>query len=75
MQVRHYKNEYSRVPLYPIKQNFADGIVVFETGPLFGGKTHIPYLALTGLLWGVNCENFRGNWPCYNGTGLYLVSL
>ena len=31
-----------------------------------------PYLALTGELLGVCCEDFGENWPCYNGTALYL---
>ena len=34
--------------------------------------TDIPYLALTGELWGVYCEDFGGNWPRYNATGLYI---
>ena len=34
-----------------------------------------PYLALTGELWGVFCEDFGENWPCYNGTALYLEAL
>ena len=29
-----------------------------------------PYLALTGKLWGVYCEDFREKWPRYNGTAL-----
>ena len=31
-----------------------------------------PYLALTGELWGVICEDLGENWPLYNGTALYL---
>ena len=31
-----------------------------------------PKLALTGQLWGVYCEDFWENLPCYNGTALYL---
>ena len=30
-----------------------------------------PYLALTGELWGVHCEELSENWPRYNGTALY----
>ena len=30
-----------------------------------------PYLALTGELWGVFCENFGENWSRYNVTALY----
>ena len=30
-----------------------------------------PYLALTGELWGVFCEDWGENWPRYNGTALY----
>ena len=31
-----------------------------------------PYLALMGELWGVFCEGFGENWPCYNDTALYM---
>ena len=31
-----------------------------------------PYLALTGELWGVFCEDFVENWLCYNSTALYV---
>ena len=30
----------------------------------------IPYLALTGKLWDVYCDNFGENWPHYNSTAL-----
>ena len=30
------------------------------------------YLALTGELWGADCDDVRQNWPRYNGTALYL---
>ena len=34
--------------------------------------TYTLYLALTGELWGVYCEDFRENWQrYYNGTVLY----
>ena len=33
--------------------------------------TVTPYLALTGELCGVYCEDFGENWPRYNGTALY----
>ena len=35
--------------------------------------TDTTYLALTGELWGVCCEEFEENWPNYNGTTLYLM--
>ena len=35
-------------------------------------KKDTPYLALTGELWGVFCEDFGENWPRYNGTALYV---
>ena len=35
--------------------------------------TGTPYLALTGELWGVYCEDFGENRPRYNGTALYVV--
>ena len=31
-----------------------------------------PYLALTGELWGVLCEDFRENFSRYNGSTLYI---
>ena len=34
----------------------------------------IPYLALTGELWGVFCEHLGENWPHYNGTALYVLT-
>ena len=34
-----------------------------------------PYLALTGELWGGFCDDFRENWPRYNGTALYHISI
>ena len=42
-----------------------------ELKPDFQFTTDIPYLDLTGELWGVYCENLRENWPRYNGTSLY----
>ena len=33
--------------------------------------TDTPYLSLTGELWGVYYDNFKENWPRYNGTALY----
>ena len=41
----------------------------YESDP--GSTKDIPYLALTGELWGVFCEYFWENWPRYNGTALY----
>ena len=35
----------------------------------------IPYLTLTGELLGVYCEDFRENWPRYNGTTLYCEQI
>ena len=34
---------------------------------------YIPYLALTGELWGVICEDSVENWPHFNGTALYMT--
>ena len=33
--------------------------------------TDIPYVALTGELCGVCCEDLGENWPHYNDTALY----
>ena len=33
-----------------------------------------PYLALTGELWGVICEDFGENWTRYNGTTLHCLA-
>ena len=38
----------------------------------FEHTRNTPYLAITGELWGVFCEDFDGNWPRYNGTALYF---
>ena len=32
------------------------------------------YLALTGELWGVYCEDLWENWPRYNGIALYCLT-
>ena len=37
-------------------------------------RTDTPYLALTGELWSVYCEDLGENWPRYNGTALYFLS-
>ena len=37
--------------------------------------TDIPYPTLTGELLAVYCEDLGENWPCYNGTALYLFIL
>ena len=37
--------------------------------------TDIPYLALTGELYGVCCEDFGENQPHYNSTTVYLVRI
>ena len=34
--------------------------------------TDTSYLAFTGELWGVCCEDLCENWLCYNGTALYF---
>ena len=38
----------------------------------FNLTTDTSYLALTGALWGVYCEDLGENWPHYNGTALYI---
>ena len=41
-------------------------------------KSHVdlskdtPYLTLRGVLWGVQCKDFIGNWPRHNGLALYV---
>ena len=47
-------------------------------GPEYKSETEstkdTPYLALTAELWCVFCKTIFGdNWPCYNGTALYLT--
>ena len=37
----------------------------------FEPTKYIPYLALTGELWNVFCEDLGKNWLRYNGTALY----
>ena len=35
-------------------------------------KLYTPYLALTGELWGVHCEDWGENFPRYNSIVMYL---
>ena len=37
--------------------------------------TDTPYLTLPGELWGVYCEDFGENWPCYIGTAVYMIMM
>ena len=37
--------------------------------------TYTPYLALTGELWGVCCEEIGDNEPRYNDTALYFIAV
>ena len=37
-----------------------------------GSTKYLPYLALTGELWGVFCGYLWENWSRYNGTALYM---
>ena len=37
-----------------------------------GITTNTPYLALTAELSGVYCKDLGENWPCCNGTALYM---
>ena len=41
----------------------------------FNITTDTPYLTLKDELWGVYCEHFGENWPCYNSTALYIDTL
>ena len=34
---------------------------------------YTPYIAFTGELWVVFCEDFRENWPRYNDIALYMA--
>ena len=47
-------------------------ITVSENGSNIRVTTKNPYLALTGELWCVYCEEFGEKWPRYNGTALYF---
>ena len=38
-----------------------------------GSIKDTPYLAVTGVLWGVFCEYLWENWQRYNGTALYIL--
>ena len=38
-------------------------------------RTDTRYLALTGELWGVYCDDMGENWPRYNGTALYMIDM
>ena len=47
-------------------------ITVAENGWDIRFTTDTSYLALTGELWGVCCEDLVENWLHYNGTALYM---
>ena len=50
---------------------YGTAITVAESESDFRIATDTPYLALTGELWVVYCENFGDNWPRYNDTILF----
>ena len=54
---------------------YGTAMAVAELRWNFKFTTDTPYLALTGELWGVCCKDIGENWPHYNGSALYLVSL
>ena len=41
----------------------------------FQNHNNTPYLALTGELRGVYCEDFAENWPCYNSAAFDFLHL
>ena len=47
---------------------------VAESESDFAITTDNPYLALSGKLWSVFCEDCGENWPRYNSTELYCIS-
>ena len=61
----------------PIYQNMTYGttITVAESESDIIITTVTPYLALSGELWGIYCEDFGENWPHYNSTPLYYVMI
>ena len=71
-----HKHIYSQVPLYrgPIFHDITYGTAktVAECELDFRITTDTPYLALTGELWSVFCEDSGENWPRYDGTALYI---
>ena len=46
-------------------------IAVAESKSYIRITTDTPYLALTGELWGVYCEDFGENWQRYDGTAMH----
>ena len=47
-------------------------MIAAERNSYFELKTDIPYLALTGELWGVFYVNCEENWPRHDGTALHM---
>ena len=70
--------EYSWVPLWhgPIYHwmTYNTKMTVGERKSDFKFKTDTPYLARDNELWGVYCEDLGENWPCYNGTALFVTN-
>ena len=54
-----------RRPMYHDITNGTEKTLV-EIESDFGITTDIPYLTLTGELWGVYCDDFDDNWLHYN---------
>ena len=50
-------------------------MTVAENESDFNITRDTPYLTLTRELWGVCCDDLGANWPRYNGTALYMLSI
>ena len=53
---------------------YSIAIIVAESDSNFRITTDIPYLALTGELWGLCCEHFGENWHCIVCWALNILS-
>ena len=65
-------NIYSQIPLHDITHGTARTGAESESDLRITINT--AYLALTGKLWGVCCEDLGENWQRYNGTALYRAA-
>ena len=66
---------YSRLPLLRVSMyldiTIGTAMTAAQRKSDFKITTHTPYLALTGELWDVYCEDLGDTWPHHKGTALY----
>ena len=65
--------QYCEVPLWYGPEILNTTLTAAEQESGLKRTAHTPYLALTGELCGVCCEEIWEKWPCFNRTTLYVA--